>query len=249
MMSDFTRRLERGQALLQNASRITAFTGAGISTESGLSDFRSKGGLWERYRIVTYQEFLASAEHRNEYWAMRRELIPGLLAAKPNPAHHGLANLQKQGKLTAVITQNIDGLHQAAGNSEVIELHGTNMTASCLSCFRQWPIAEIQERLEAGDLDPHCKECNSPIKPDTVSFGQAMPQEAMDAAYRAARECDLMLMIGSSLEVQPANLVPLAAHQAGATLIFLNRTPTSSDHLATLCFPESAAKVMSGLAP
>jgi NAD-dependent deacetylase len=178
---------------------------------------------------------------------MRRELIPGLLKARPNAAHRGLAALEQAGKLSTVVTQNIDGLHQAAGNSHVIELHGTNMSASCLSCSLQWPIAEIQDRLEAGDLDPHCPDCDGLIKPDTISFGQSMPQEAMEQAYRAATSCDLMLMIGSSLEVQPANQIPLAAHQAGATLIFLNRTPTPYDHLARLCFPESAGKVMTAL--
>ena len=246
-MSDFQQRLQRCSTLTADANRIVAFSGAGISTESGLSDFRSKGGLWERYRIVTYQEFLASHDNRVEYWTMRRELIPSLMNARPNAAHRGLTCLEEAGKLKTVITQNIDGLHQAAGNSRVIELHGTNMTASCLDCALQWPIAEIQTRLEQGDLDPRCTECTGLIKPDTVSFGQALPAEAMEAAYRAAAGCDLMLMIGSSLEVQPANLIPVAAHQAGATLIFLNQTSTPYDHLATVCFAEPAGHVMTAL--
>jgi len=236
--------LQRAKALLQHSSRIVAFSGAGISTESGLADFRSSGGLWERYRIVTYQEFLASAENRRSYWAMRRELIPELLAARPNPAHQALAKLEASGGLKHVITQNIDGLHQAAGNSDVIELHGTNMTASCLSCSQQWPIAEIQARLETGDLDPHCPHCQGLIKPDTVSFGQPMPDAAMERASRAAGSCDLFLMIGSSLEVQPANQFPLVAHQAGAHLIFINRTPTPYDHLAEIRFNASAGDVL-----
>ncbi|NIQ09822.1 MAG: hypothetical protein GWO08_01330, partial [Gammaproteobacteria bacterium] len=119
--------------------------------------------MWDRYRVVTYQEFLASHENRIEYWSMRRELIPGLLKAKPNQAHHALAGLETDGKLHTVITQNIDGLHQAAGNTNVIELHGTNMTASCLSCGKQWSIDEIQLRLEGGDLDPLCDRCNGLI--------------------------------------------------------------------------------------
>jgi NAD-dependent deacetylase len=235
---------QQAREIIKRASRIVAFSGAGISTESGLADFRSKGGLWDRYRVVTYQEFLASRENRLEYWSMRRELIPGLLQAEPNQAHHAIAGLEAAGKLHTVITQNIDGLHQAAGNTNVIELHGTNMTASCLSCREQWPIADIQLRLEGGDLDPLCDRCNGLIKPDTVSFGQSMPLEAMELAYRAAANCDLLLMIGSSLEVQPANQFPLIAHQAGASLIFINRTSTPYDHLAEFCFNQSAGEAL-----
>ncbi len=246
-MSDLAHRLRKTRSLIDNARSILAFSGAGISTESGLSDFRSRGGLWERYRIVTYQEFLAGHDHRVEYWSMRQELIPTLLNARPNQAHLALAELEKRGMLSCVVTQNIDGLHQAAGNSCVIELHGTNMTASCLECARQRPIVEIQYRLEAGDLDPHCPICNGLIKPDTISFGQAMPTDAMESAHQAAARCDLLLMIGSSLEVQPANLIPLVAHQAGATLVFLNKTPTPFDHLATVRFHEPASQVMAQL--
>ncbi len=239
--------LQKAQDLVNKASHIVVFSGAGISTESGLADFRSKGGLWDRYRVVTYQEFLASHESRVEYWSMRRELIPGLLSARPNLAHTALAKLEAIGKLKTVITQNIDGLHHAAGNTDVIELHGTNMTASCLSCQQQWPIARIQERLEAGDMDPHCEHCHGLIKPDTVSFGQSMPVAAMDRAYLAAAACDLLLMIGSSLEVQPANQFPLIAYQGGARLIFINRTPTPYDHLATVCFNQGAGEIMQAL--
>lgn len=246
-MSRHKHKIDHGKALVSRARRIVAFCGAGISTESGLADFRSIGGLWDRYRIVTFQEFLASHENRVEYWSMRRELIPALLNARPNPAHHALAKLEAEGRLDQLITQNIDGLHQAAGSTRVIELHGTNMTASCLTCGRQWPIAEIQQRLESGDLDPHCAECQGLIKPDTVSFGQSMPADAMDKAYVAASGCDLLLMIGSSLQVQPANQFPLLAYQSGASLIFINRTPTPYDHLAAVCFDADAGQVMQSL--
>lgn len=246
-MIHFDEKTRLARALIGTSSRIVAFSGAGISTESGLADFRSQGGLWERYRMVTFQEFLAGHANRVEYWSMRRELIPGLLAAQPNSAHHALAKLEEAGKLQCVITQNIDGLHQSAGNKRVIELHGTNMSASCLDCGQQWPIAEVQQRLETGDLDPHCSACHGLVKPDTVSFGQAMPVEAMEQAYLAAADCDLFLMIGSSLEVQPANQFPLVAHQGGASLIFINRTTTIYDHLATISFSESAGRVLSSL--
>jgi len=238
-------KIARAVRLFQNSDRILTFTGAGISTESGLSDFRSPGGLWSRFRMVTYQEFLQSAEGRKEYWAMRRELIPELLRARPNKAHYALAELEKMGKMEAVITQNIDGLHQDAGSSRVLELHGTNRTASCLNCGKQWLIEPVQKMLEAGNLDPHCDRCSGLIKPDTVSFGQAMPQDVLAEAFALAGNCDLLLMIGSSLEVHPAASIPPAAYDNGAKLIFINRTGTPYDHLTNLFFSESAAEIMS----
>lgn len=246
-MTTLAEKLGQARSLMNSAARIIAFTGAGVSTESGLADFRSEGGLWDRYRVVTFQEFLASHDARVAYWSMRRELIPGLLAARPNPAHHALARLEESNRLRCVITQNIDGLHQAAGSKNVIELHGTNMTASCLNCCRRWPIEEIRQCLEAGELVPRCDDCDGLIKPDTVSFGQAMPEAAMQQAYQAAASCDLLIMIGSSLQVQPANQFPLVAFQNGARLIFINRTATPYDHLAAVCFTESAGQIMSAL--
>jgi NAD-dependent deacetylase len=178
---------------------------------------------------------------------MRRELIPALLNARPNKAHLALADLEKMAKMDAVITQNIDGLHQDAGSTRVLELHGTNRTASCLNCGKQWSIEPIQKQLEEGNLDPHCDSCSGLIKPDTVSFGQAMPQEVMAEAFILASECDLLLMIGSSLEVHPAASIPPAAFENGAKLIFINRTATPYDHLASLFFTESAGEVMSNV--
>jgi len=244
---DFDEKISHVAELILQAGTNVAFTGAGISTESGLADFRSTGGLWDRYRMVPFQEFLADEDARKEYWQMRRELIPSLLAARPNPAHYALAELQQHNKLHAVITQNIDGLHQAAGSEPVIELHGTNMSASCLACGHRWPIAEIQQRLERGEAVPKCTLCNGLLKPDTISFGQSLPVAAMEHAYEFAEQCDLMLMIGSSLEVQPACHIPLAAVQAGAKLIFINREPTPYDDLASVCFSENAGAVLEKL--
>lgn len=247
MAGTYPERLETTAALLRQARTVVAFTGAGISTESGLIDFRSPGGLWERYRIVTFQEFLDSEAARAEYWRMRRELIPALIAARPNAAHGALAELQRLGKLQAVITQNIDGLHQAAGSTEVIELHGTNLRASCLSCGRSWPIAAVQARLEAGEAVPRCADCGGLIKPDTVSFGQNLPEPALAEAFAWAQRSELLLVVGSSLEVQPAAKVPLAAAAAGSRLVFINRTATPYDQLATACFTEDAGRVLSDL--
>lgn len=247
-MKRLKERIDQAGVLIRKAQTVVAFSGAGISTESGLSDFRSKGGLWDRYRMVEFREFLQSEEARIEYWRMRRELIPGLLSARPNRAHRALARLQEKGKCQAVITQNIDGLHQRAGSKEVIELHGSNMSASCLGCGRCWPIEEILPRLQAGEQAPHCRSCQGPIKPDTVSFGQSMPETAMKKAFDWAHRCDVMLMIGSSLAVHPAAQVPAEAARTGAGLIFINREPTDYDDLATVRFFEEAGEVMERIA-
>jgi NAD-dependent deacetylase len=171
-MESFELRLESAVALIRDTRSVCAFTGAGISTESGISDFRSPGGVWDRYRVVTYQEFIESHEARVEYWRMKRELYNEMKGAAPNAAHSALAALERMGKLRCLITQNIDGLHQDAGNSpqRVIELHGTNRKAVCLGCGKTWPIGHIQARLEAGEEDPACEECGGFIKPATVSF-------------------------------------------------------------------------------
>ena len=226
-----------------------AFTGAGISTESGLSDFRSPGGVWDRYRVITYPEFVSSRNARQEYWRMKSEFYLELLQAGPNPAHRALARLETTGRLASLITQNIDGLHQAAGSADdlVIELHGTNRRAACIGCGRVWPIAEIHARLEEEDYDPSCGSCGKPVKPATVSFGQAMPEEPTYLAFQAASRCDLFLMIGSSLQVEPAASIPAVAHKSGAELIFINRTATPQDMNATVFFRENAGEVLDGL--
>jgi NAD-dependent deacetylase len=243
-MEPYKERINRAAELLKESNSITAFTGAGISTESGISDFRSKGGVWDRYRIVTYQEFIESHESRIEYWNMKKELYEEMKDAIPNEAHKALAELEMAGKLHCLITQNIDGLHQDAGSTGVIELHGTNRKAVCLDCGKLWPIEEVQERLKKGDIPPVCDECMGFIKPATVSFGQAMPEKDMMAAHNCALNCDLMLMIGSSLQVEPAASLPRNAHWAGAKLIYINRTATSTDHLAEVVFNENAGDVM-----
>jgi NAD-dependent deacetylase len=241
---DYSGRLKQAIDLIEAAKRITAFTGAGVSTESGISDFRSPGGVWDRYRIVTFQEFLSSHDARVEYWSMKKELFLEMKDAKPNKSHLALAGLQKMGKLDCLITQNIDGLHQDAGSTNVIELHGTNRKAICVRCGKLWPIEEIQIILESGNLDPHCDICGGFIKPATISFGQPMPEKAMLTAYECASRCDLFLMAGSSLQVEPAASMPREAHRAGAKLIFMNRTETPYDRLASVIFRENTGEVL-----
>jgi NAD-dependent deacetylase len=246
-MNSFNERIVHAVKLFKASHNATVFTGAGISTESGISDFRSPGGVWDRYRIVTYQEFISSHDARVNYWRMKSDLFHEMKDAKPNKAHRALAQLEKMGKLHCLITQNIDGLHQDAGNSRVIELHGTNRKAVCLHCGKVWPIEDIHVRLEASGFEPLCDECNGFIKPATVSFGQAMPEEEMVKAYACASQCDLFFMVGSSLQVEPAASIPGEARRAGAMLIYINRTGTPSDHLAEILFRENAGEVLSAI--
>jgi NAD-dependent deacetylase len=246
-MAPYEARIKKAAELIDRAERIVAFSGAGISTESGISDFRSPGGIWERYRMVTYQEFVSDRNMRIGYWRMKAELVKELNAARPNDAHKSLAILEKTGKLIAVITQNIDGLHQDAGSSKVIEIHGTNRQAVCLSCERRWPIEEVHEKLEASDFEPLCDRCGGLIKPATISFGQPMPERELSAAMYLAGNCDLLLMIGSSLQVEPAASIPVVAHRASAKLIFINRTETGHDRLANVLFSENAGRVLSDI--
>jgi len=246
----FPGRIDRAAGLLREARRVAVFTGAGISTESGLSDFRSPGGVWERHRVVTYQEFLDSPEARQEYWQMKGEFFRELMKAEPNRAHLALADLERQGRLHCLITQNIDGLHQDAGNSDemVIELHGTNRRAHCTGCGADWPIGRIQERLEGGESVPLCESCGAFIKPATIMFGQSMPVQAMNSAVECAVASDLLLMVGSSLQVEPAASIPRTARDTGARLIFIKRTETPWDDLADIHFAEPAGEVLSGIA-
>jgi len=217
------------------ASVVVPFTGAGISTECGIPDFRSPGGLWTRYQPVHFDDFLASAEMRNESWRRRLAMQEQFSTARPGSGHLALASLHQLGKIPAVITQNIDNLHQASGFSEdnVVELHGNTTYAACLDCSRRYEIAWVGERFDATGVAPDCN-CGGHIKTATVSFGQAMPEAAMQRAERLASECDLFLAIGSSLVVWPAAGFPLVAKRSGARLVIINREPTDFDDIADL---------------
>jgi NAD-dependent deacetylase len=233
---------------LQSARVAVAFTGAGISTESGIADFRSPGGVWSRHQPVMFDDFVNDASERRRFWQIRKETIPGMLAARPNAGHLALARLEEMGRLRGVITQNIDELHQRAGSRNVLELHGTAMKVHCLSCDKRWPCEEIQRRLEAGEEDFTCDDCGGLLKSMTISFGQAMPAEALLEASQWARDCDLFLAMGSSLVVHPAATLPVMARGRGARLIIINREPTPLDDLAdpVICAPigETLSAVM-----
>lgn len=224
-------------AVLAGMRAGVAFTGAGISTECGIPDFRSPGGLWSRNRPIDYQAFRASAQMRAEAWRRRFALEPALGGAKPGRGHRALAALLAQRRLQAIITQNIDGLHQASGVEEeqLVELHGNSTYASCLDCGQRYELDWVRARFEEGQgRAPDCTSCTGPVKSATISFGQPMPVAAMARAGALSGACDVFLVLGSSLVVWPAAGFPLQAKRAGATLVIVNREPTELDDLADL---------------
>ena len=228
--------LERLRALVENARRAVVFTGAGISTESGIPDFRSPGGMWSRRRPVDFRDFVASAPARREAWSQRIESHRTMARAEPNHGHRAVASLVHRGIVTTVITQNIDGLHQRSGvpDAQVVELHGNSTYAKCIECGTRYPLEPILEAFERDGTLPVCERCGGHVKTATISFGQAMPAAAMRRAEAATEECDLFLAIGSSLVVYPAAGFPKYAKRLGATLVILNRDPTDLDALADL---------------
>ncbi len=221
------------------------FTGAGISTESGIPDYRSQGGIWDQFRPVYFDEFMSSKKARIEYWQQKSELYRDLIKAKPNPAHMAIAKLHEMGLVESVITQNIDGLHQESGllDEKVIELHGNNRRVRCMNCNKISSLHEAHKRIEAGDLAPVCK-CGGYLKPDTISFGQAMPVKEVEKAITLARNCDFFMVIGSTLLVQPAAHMPNYAKQNGAFLAIVNLSETPCDEICDVLIQEKAGEVL-----
>src|SRR3954468_7748560 len=231
-------------ALARPAGAMVAFTGAGISTESGIPDYRGPGGVWERNAPPTLSDFRENPDTRRQYWAERRERYPTLRDTQPNAGHLALARLQSAGRLLYVITQNIDGLHQKAGSDpeRTIELHGTAHRVRCLDCGASWPAELIQARLELEPL-PSCELCGGMLRAATVLFGQTMPEDALRRAFAVARSSDLMLVVGSSLVVQPAARLPQIAVAGGTQLAIVNNEPTPMDSLANVVVRSGAGAV------
>jgi NAD-dependent deacetylase len=222
--------------LIDDASVIVPFTGAGISTECGIPDFRSPGGLWTKNQPIPFDAFVASGEMRDEAWRRRFAMEENFAQARPGRGHRALASLYRSGKSPGLITQNIDNLHQASGisASDVVELHGNTTFALCLDCSKRYELAWVKEKYDAaGQHAPDCA-CGGYIKTATVSFGQAMPLDAMQRAEELTKSCDLFLTVGSSLAVWPAAGFPLIAKRNGATLVIINREPTEFDDFADL---------------
>jgi NAD-dependent deacetylase len=223
-------------ALLRTSRRAVVFTGAGISTESGIPDFRSPGGIWTRMMPINFDEFISSHEARRESWRRRFEMERTWKSVKPNAGHEAVARLVHQGVVSHVITQNIDNLHQDSGVPEnlVIELHGNTRYARCLNCGQRMEIADIHSHFIAHGDPPDCPACDGIVKTATISFGQAMPELEMERARRATLNCDLFVVLGSSLVVYPAAGFPLLAKQNGARLVIVNREPTEQELYADL---------------
>ena len=239
-------RLDEVQDWLRAADRVTVLTGAGISTDSGIPDYRGPNGVWTKNpgaeRMATLQDYVADPEVRRRSWQTRKD--SPIWSAEPNTGHQALAELEKTGKLVAVVTQNIDGLHQRAGSTEVIEVHGTVHWAECLSCHARTPMADQLARVDAGEADPACEECGGILKSATISFGQRLDNDVLDAAARAAATCELFLAIGSSLTVRPASGLCDVAVEAGARLVVINAEPTPYDDMADAVLREPIGEIL-----
>jgi NAD-dependent deacetylase len=234
--SDLAGAIDALRDLIEGAQRIVPFTGAGISTECGIPDFRSPGGLWTKNQPICFDAFLASQDMRDEAWRRRFAMEDKFSGAKPGRGHRALASLYRARKVPGLITQNIDDLHQASGIAagDIVELHGNTTYATCLDCAKRYELGWVREKFTgAGGRAPDCA-CGGFIKTATVSFGQAMPADAMGRAEQLARDCELFLSIGSSLVVWPAAGFPLMAKRNGAALVIVNREPTDFDDIADL---------------
>jgi NAD-dependent deacetylase len=242
---------ERLREMIERARRVAIFTGAGISTESGIPDFRSPGGVWSRMSPIYFQDFVRSEAKRREAWERAFGGRAGWTGREPNAGHYACARLVASGKAAAVITQNVDNLHQHAGApaEKVIELHGNASYATCLDCGLRHELADLKALYQAtGDL-PACRECGGIVKTATISFGQPMPELPMARARAEALACDLFLVLGSSLVVYPAAGFPLMAKENGAVLVIVNRDPTEQDILADLVLHDEIGPVMSEVVP
>jgi len=237
--------LLRLQSFIREARRGVVFTGAGISTDSGIPDFRSPGGLWSKYRPIDFGEFVASDEARREAWRRRFAMSEVFDAARPNRGHAAIFELVSRGKVETVITQNVDGLHQASGVPEarVVELHGNTTYATCLDCKERYELSDLCREFERSGEAPVCR-CGGLVKTATVSFGQSMPAAAMRRAEAATSVCDLFIAIGSSLVVYPAAGFPVLAKKRGARLVIVNREPTDLDEIADLVLNRDIAETL-----
>lgn len=237
---------EKLAELIRESRRAIVFTGAGISTESGIPDFRSPGGVWSKMRPIYFQDFVASKEQRHEAWTRVFTKAAGWTGAKPNAGHNAIARLVEIGKVATVITQNVDNLHQDSGvpDDKVVEIHGNASYARCLGCGKRYEFEDLRPRWEAGE-DITCMFCTGLIKSATISFGQAMPEAEMERASEEALMADLCIVLGSSLQVYPASAIPLEAKRTGAKLAIVNREPTDQDPYADLVLHMEIGPLMS----
>jgi NAD-dependent deacetylase len=245
------RAIDELKALVEGAGTLVGFTGAGISTESGVPDFRSPDSPWMRHKPIPFGQFLASPEARVEAWRRKFAMDDLYRGARPSRGHRVLARLAGEGRMPALITQNIDNLHQTSGipEEQIVELHGNGSYAACLTCRTRHELAPIRAALEAGEDPSTCGVCGGIVKSATIAFGQALPAEAMRRASEAARAADLFLVVGSSLVVYPAAGFPILAKRSGARLVIVNREPTPLDSIADLVVRGEIGDVLGSLVP
>jgi NAD-dependent deacetylase len=241
--------LDRMAAMVGRSERIAFFTGAGISTESGLPDYRGPNGVWTTGDIPHIDDMKYDEASRLRFWEQRRKTYPFMQSREPNEGHHSIARLEDAGKVLAVITQNIDSLHQKAGThpERVIELHGSAHKLRCLNCGHIMDGDVVQKMLEAGDPDPRCEVCGGPLRSGTILFGEALPRQALELAHKVALVTDLMIVVGSSLVVNPAARLPAIAKERGAGLIIINRTATPLDNSADIVVRTEAGPTLAAM--
>ncbi len=240
----------RARELIAAAGKVLVFTGAGVSTGSGIPDYRGPSGVWTKREPVLYDDFISSTRSKQEYWRYKAETFPAFSLAVPNAAHRALAAFEATGRLLALVTQNIDGLHRAAGTGpdKLVELHGSGLYAECLDCFSWVPMGEALDKFNADGAPPQC-DCGGWLKPAVIMFGQPLERETLLKAFHAAEACDLVLAAGSTLSVEPAASVPLAAKRAGKSYIIVNRGPTAHDALADVRLEGDACDILPALFP
>ena len=236
--------IERAKQLVAKSIRITAMTGAGISVDSGIPDFRSEGGLWERYDPHEYATIESFMQNPTKFWTMGRELAETIVKAEPNSAHESLARLEADGKLIGIITQNIDNLHQAAGSKNVVELHGNYLRAFCIECKTEYVGEEVHHSVAKGEIPPRCEKCNGVLKSEAILFGEPLPEAAMSKAIELCQNTDLMIVIGSSLSIYPAAFLPQLAKNSGAKIILVNLEGTNRDSVADIVLQGRATEVV-----
>jgi NAD-dependent deacetylase len=236
--------IEKARNLISGAHRISALTGAGISVDSGIPDFRSEGGLWKRYDPHEYATLDSFMQDPTKFWTMGRELAETILEAKPNAAHRALATLEQKGKLAGIITQNIDNLHQVAGSKNVIELHGNYLRAYCIECKREHVGKEVHMRVAQGEIPPICEKCGGVLKSEAILFGEPLPEAPMEQAISLCRNTDLMLVVGSSLTIFPAAFLPQVAKNAGAKVILNNLDGVNKNSVADVVLKGRASEML-----
>lgn len=241
--------LEKAAQIIKDSHEIVVFSGAGISTESGIPDFRSENGIWTRYDPSIHANYFVFLENPEPFWTMHNELSEELGEAEPNEAHKAITELEKMGKIRSVITQNIDMLHQRAGSGDhndvpIYELHGSYAKIECIRCGKEYDLEEINTNVEPY---PVCDDCSGYVKPKVILFGESLPPGVFNSAIRSVRNADCLIMVGSSLQISPANSVPSTAKQHGAKVIFINKEPTIMDDLADVILRGKAAEIFTNL--